>query len=206
MNLALLKAQEIDADVVMATDPDADRVGIGVKDNNGEWVLLNGNQTGGLLIGYMIRAWKEAGKITGKEMVIKTIVTTELIDKMAEANGVACYNTLTGFKYIAEIIKEKEGKETFIAGGEESYGYLIGDKVRDKDAVASCGMIAEMVAYAKDKGIEEKAESIAISKEKIGILFKSFVGRNVLDEKGFYPIYLTIDTTFNRAVFELENM
>ncbi len=153
MSIGLAKAKAIDADVLMATDPDADRVGIAVKNHKGEFVLLNGNQTGSLLIGYMIQAWKEAGKITGKEMVVKTIVTSELIDKMAEANGVKCYNTLTGFKYIAEIIKEKEGKETFIAGGEESYGYLIGDAVRDKDAIAACGLIAELVAYAKDKGM-----------------------------------------------------
>jgi phosphoglucomutase len=153
MSIGLEQAKEIDADVLMATDPDADRVGIAVKNHKGEFVLLNGNQTGSLLIGYMIQAWKEAGKITGKEMVAKTIVTSELIDKMAEANGVKCYNTLTGFKYIAEVIREKEGREKFIAGGEESYGYLIGDSVRDKDAVASCGLIAELVAYAKDKGM-----------------------------------------------------
>jgi phosphoglucomutase len=153
MSIGLEQAKEIDADVLMATDPDADRVGIAVKNHKGEFVLLNGNQTGSLLIGYMIQAWKEAGKITGKEMVAKTIVTSELIDKIAEVNGVKCYNTLTGFKYIAEVIREKEGKEKFIAGGEESYGYLIGDAVRDKDAVASCGMIAELVAYAKDKGM-----------------------------------------------------
>ncbi len=153
MTLALRKAKEIDADIVMATDPDADRVGIGVKNHKGEWVLLNGNQTGALLIGYMIQAWKEAGKINGKQNVIKTIVTTELIDKIAAENGVKCYNTLTGFKYISSLIRELEGKEQFIAGGEESYGYMIGDAVRDKDAVASCGLIAEMVAYAKDKGM-----------------------------------------------------
>ncbi|TAH18753.1 MAG: phospho-sugar mutase [Cytophagales bacterium] len=153
MSIGLAQAKAIDADVLMATDPDADRVGIAVKNHKGEFVLLNGNQTGSLLIGYMIQAWKEAGKITGKEMVAKTIVTSELIDKIAEANGVKCYNTLTGFKYIAEVIREKEGKEKFIAGGEESYGYLIGDSVRDKDAIAACGLIAELVAYAKDKGM-----------------------------------------------------
>ncbi len=153
MSIALNKAQEMDADVVMATDPDADRVGIGVKNHQGDWVLLNGNQTGSLLLGYMLRAWKEAGKIRGAEMIIKTIVTSELIDAMADKFGVKCYNTLTGFKYIAEKIRELEGKETFIAGGEESYGYLIGDAVRDKDAVASCGLIAEMVAFAKDQNM-----------------------------------------------------
>ncbi|WP_250630481.1 phospho-sugar mutase [Rhodoflexus caldus] len=153
MSLALAKAKAIDADIVMATDPDADRVGIGVKNHKGEWVLLNGNQTGSLLIGYMIQAWKNAGKIDGNQMIIKTIVTSELIDRMAEANGVKCYNTLTGFKYIAQLIREKEGVEKFIAGGEESYGYMIGDAVRDKDAIASCGMLAELCAYAKDKGM-----------------------------------------------------
>jgi phosphoglucomutase len=150
MSLALQKAKELDADIVMATDPDADRVGIGVKNQHGEFVLLNGNQTAVLLIGYMIEAWQRAGKITGQQMVVKTIVTSELIDRIAEANGVACYNTLTGFKYIAELIREKEGKEQFIAGGEESYGYLVGDAVRDKDAIASCGMLAELAAVAKD--------------------------------------------------------
>jgi phosphoglucomutase len=152
MSLALQKAKELDADIIMATDPDADRVGIGVKNPHGEFVLLNGNQTAVLLIGYMIEAWQRAGKITGQEMVVKTIVTSELIDRIAEANGVACYNTLTGFKYIAELIREKEGKEKFIAGGEESYGYLIGDAVRDKDAIASCGLLAELAAVAKDSG------------------------------------------------------
>jgi phosphoglucomutase len=153
MSLALAKAKAIDADIVMATDPDADRVGIGVKNHKGEWVLLNGNQTGSLLIGYMIQAWKNAGKIDGNQMIIKTIVTSELIDRMAESNGVKCYNTLTGFKYIAQLVREKEGIEKFIAGGEESYGYMIGDSVRDKDAIASCGMLAELCAYAKDKGM-----------------------------------------------------
>ncbi len=152
MSLALQKAKAVDADIIMATDPDADRVGIGVKNPHGEFVLLNGNQTAVLLIGYMIEAWQRAGKITGHEMVIKTIVTSELIDRIAHANGVNCYDTLTGFKYIAEMIREKEGKEKFIAGGEESYGYLVGDAVRDKDAIASCGMLAELAAVAKDNG------------------------------------------------------
>jgi phosphoglucomutase len=153
MSIALEQAKALDADLVMATDPDADRVGIAVKNHHGQWQLLNGNQTGSLLLYYMLRAWKEAGKITGQEFVAKTIVTTDLIDKMAASFGVDCPNTLTGFKYIAAVIREREGKQQFIAGGEESYGYLVGDFVRDKDAVASCAMIAELVAYAKDKGI-----------------------------------------------------
>jgi phosphoglucomutase len=153
MSLALKKAAELDADLVMATDPDSDRVGIAVKNHHGEWQLLNGNQTGSLMIYYILQAWKAAGKITGKEFVSKTIVTTDLIDKMAADYGVECPNVLTGFKFIAAKIAEYEGKKQFIAGGEESYGYLVGDFVRDKDAIASCAMIAELVAYAKDKGI-----------------------------------------------------
>ncbi|MBC8111763.1 MAG: phospho-sugar mutase, partial [Verrucomicrobia bacterium] len=153
MSLALKKAAELDADLVMATDPDADRVGVGVKNHHGEWQLLNGNQTGSLLIYYLLQAWKQAGKISDKEFVAKTIVTTDLIDKMAADYGVECVNVLTGFKYIAAKILEYEGKKKFIGGGEESYGYLIGDFVRDKDAIASCAMIAELVAFAKDKNI-----------------------------------------------------
>jgi phosphoglucomutase len=152
LSIAVKKAQEIDADLVLATDPDADRVGIAIKNNKGEFQLLNGNQTGSLLVWYMLQAWKNANKLTGKEFTVKTIVTTGLIEKISQAYGVKMYNTLTGFKYIAALIRELEGKEQFIAGGEESYGYLIGDKVRDKDAIASCAFIAEMAAYAKDQG------------------------------------------------------
>lgn len=153
MSKAVQKAIEIDADLVMGTDPDADRVGIAVKNHHGEIQLLNGNQTASVLIYYLLNAWKDAGKLTGTQFVCKTIVTTDLIDKMAAAYGVQCYNTLTGFKYIAQVIREKEGVEQFIGGGEESYGYLIGDAVRDKDAIASCAMMAELTAYAKDKGL-----------------------------------------------------
>ncbi|MGX5852744.1 phospho-sugar mutase [Dyadobacter jiangsuensis] len=153
MSKAVEKAKEIDADLVMGTDPDSDRVGIAVKNHHGEIQLLNGNQTASVLIYYLLNAWKDAGKLTGTQFVCKTIVTTDLIDKMAAAYDVKCYNTLTGFKYIAQVIREKEGQEQFIGGGEESYGYLIGDAVRDKDAIASCAMIAELTAYAKDKGL-----------------------------------------------------
>jgi phosphoglucomutase len=152
MTLAMNKAKAIDADLVMATDPDADRVGMAVKDASGEWQLLNGNQAASLIIYYLLKAWKKAKKLTGNEFVCKTIVTTDLIDAMAAKAGVECYNTLTGFKYIAQVIRELEGQKTFIGGGEESYGYLIGDKVRDKDAIASCAMIAELTAYAKHNG------------------------------------------------------
>ncbi|TCC91029.1 phospho-sugar mutase [Pedobacter hiemivivus] len=152
LTLALKKAQEIDADLVLATDPDADRVGIAVKNNDGEFVLLNGNQTGSLLINYLLTAWQEKGKLTGNEYIVKTIVTSNLIEAIAEAKNVTYYNTLTGFKWIGQIMTQLEGKKTFIGGGEESYGYLIGDLVRDKDAVISCAFIAEMTAFYKDKG------------------------------------------------------
>ncbi|MBD1366737.1 phospho-sugar mutase [Mucilaginibacter sp. ZT4R22] len=152
LTLALKKAQDTDADLVLATDPDADRVGIAVKNTEGEFVLLNGNQTGTMLINYLLTAWEEKGKLTGKEYIVKTIVTTYLLDKIAEAKNVTCYNTLTGFKYIGELMTKFEGQQTFIGGGEESYGYLIGDFVRDKDAVVSSAFIAEMTAYYKDKG------------------------------------------------------
>ncbi|GAB3342028.1 phospho-sugar mutase [Larkinella ripae] len=153
MKLALDKAEALNADLIMATDPDADRVGSGARNHHGEFELLNGNQMASLIIYYLLQAWQDAGKLTGKEFVAKTIVTTDLIDKMCGEYGVACYNTLTGFKYIAQIIRELEGQQQFIGGGEESYGYLIGDFVRDKDAIASCAMIAELTAYAKDKGL-----------------------------------------------------
>ncbi|MER2997042.1 phospho-sugar mutase [Pontibacter populi] len=152
MTLALNKAREIDADIVMATDPDSDRVGIAVKNDKGEFVLLNGNQTGALLINYLLQAWQKAGKLTGKEFIVKTIVTTDLIIDIAKSYGVNHYETLTGFKYIAEKIRELEGKEVYIGGGEESYGYMIGDFVRDKDGISACALIAEMAAVAKDNG------------------------------------------------------
>ncbi|MET0570841.1 MAG: phospho-sugar mutase [Pedobacter agri] len=152
LTLAMNKAKEIDADLVLATDPDADRVGIAVKDNNGDWVLLNGNQTGSLLINYLLSAWEESGKLDGNQFIVKTIVTSNLIEEIAKKKDVTYYNTLTGFKYIGQLMTELEGKKYFIGGGEESYGYLIGDLVRDKDAVVSAAFISEMTAYYKDKG------------------------------------------------------
>ena len=152
LTLALKKAQDIDADLVLATDPDADRVGIAVKNNDGEFVLLNGNQTGSLLINYLLTAWEEKGKLDGNQYIVKTIVTSNLIEAIAKAKNVTYYNTLTGFKWIGQLMTKLEGKETFIGGGEESYGYLIGELVRDKDAIVSCAFIAEMTAFYKDKG------------------------------------------------------
>lgn len=153
MSLALQKANEIHADLVMATDPDADRVGIAARNADGEFEILNGNQAASLLIYYLLTKWKENGKLNGKQMIVKTIVTTDLLDRMAESFGVDCPNTLTGFKFIAALIKALEGEKEFIGGGEESYGYMISDFVRDKDAIASCAMLAEMCAWAKNQGL-----------------------------------------------------
>ncbi len=151
LNLALLKADEVGADLVMATDPDADRVGIAVRDDQGKLVLLNGNQTAALLTYYLLSQWSERGKLTGKEYIVKTVVTTELISDMAKHYRVPCYDVLTGFKFIADIIRKNEGKMTFIGGGEESYGFMVGDFVRDKDAVSSCAIIAELAAWARSQ-------------------------------------------------------
>ena len=152
MTMGVQEGRAIGADLVIATDPDSDRVGSAVKNKAGEWQLLNGNQMASLIVYYLLQAWEAAGKLQGSEFVAKTIVTSNVIDAICEAYHVPCYNTLTGFKYIAQVIRELEGKMKFIGGGEESYGYMIGDAVRDKDAVASCAMIAEITAYAKDKG------------------------------------------------------
>lgn len=152
LTLALKKAQEVDADLVLATDPDADRVGIAVKNTENEFILLNGNQTGSMLINYLLTAWQENNKLTGKEYIVKTIVTSNLIEEIAKAKKVKFYNTLTGFKYIGELMTQLQGKQVFIGGGEESYGYLIGELVRDKDAVISSAFIAEMTAFYKDRG------------------------------------------------------
>ena len=152
LTLSLNKAKEIDADLVMATDPDADRVGVALKNDDGEFILLNGNQTGTLIINYMLSAWEEMGKLTGNEYIVKTIVTSYLQDKIAESKNVECYNTLTGFKHICSVMTRLKDQKTFICGGEESYGYLIGEHVRDKDAIVSCAILAEMTAYYRDKG------------------------------------------------------
>jgi phosphoglucomutase len=152
MSIGLKKAKELDADILLGTDPDADRVGIGVRDNHGEWVLMNGNQTAVLAFNYMIEARKTKGVAQPNDMVVKTIVTTEMIDEIARRYGVNCYNVLTGFKWIAELIREKEGKEHYIIGGEESFGLMIGDQIRDKDAVSAVALICEMAAYEREKG------------------------------------------------------
>lgn len=152
LELGLQQAQRENADILLATDPDADREALAVKKKNGEWILLNGNQTASLFTYYLLKRWSEEGRLNGNQYIIKTIVTTELVRKIAESFNVECYDTLTGFKHIAAKIKSMEGKKEYIGGGEESFGYLIGDFVRDKDSVSGCCILAEMAAYASDKG------------------------------------------------------
>lgn len=152
LKMAIDLAVKNNAELVLATDPDADRVGVAVKDKTGEFVLLNGNQTASILIYYLLSRMKELDMLKGKEYVVKTIVTTEMITEIASSFGVECLDVLTGFKYIAAIMKENEGKKFFVAGCEESYGFLAGDFVRDKDAVSACALISEAAAWAKDKG------------------------------------------------------
>lgn len=152
MSIGLKKAAALNADILLGTDPDSDRVGIAVKDHTGKWILLNGNQTAVLLFNYVVEGRKRKGLTQPNDYICKTIVTSDLIDVFAASNEIKCYNTLTGFKWIADLIRHKEGTENFVCGGEESYGYMIGDNVRDKDAIASVAMICEMAAYAKNEG------------------------------------------------------
>ena len=152
MKLAIEKGKAMNADIIMATDPDGDRVGIVVKNSEGNYVIMNGNQTATILTQYLLSAWQKAGKLKGKEFVVKTIVTTELITDMCKKFGVEMFDVLTGFKYIGEKIRLLEGKKQYIGGGEESYGYLAGDFVRDKDAVIACSLVAEAAAVAKNEG------------------------------------------------------
>ena len=150
--MAVAVADKEGADLVMATDPDADRIGIAVRDNEGKMVLLNGNQTASILTYYILRRWSELGKLDGKQYVVKTIVTSELIRAIAEKFGVQVYNVLTGFKWIADIVKKNEGETTFVCGGEESYGFNVGEFVRDKDAPITCAFVAECAAWAAEQG------------------------------------------------------
>lgn len=153
LKMALEEADKVGADLVMATDPDADRLGIAVRDNEGKMVLMNGNQTASILTSYILTRWKELGKLDGNQYIVKTIVTSELLREIAESFGVKTYDVLTGFKYIAEVVKRNEGKSVFVCGGEESYGFNIGEFVRDKDAPVACIMVAECAAWCADKGM-----------------------------------------------------
>ena len=179
LKLAIERAQEVGADIVMATDPDADCVGFAIRDDKGELVLLNGNQIVSILTSYMLTRWSELGKLKGREYVVKTIVTTELIRDICEKYGVELYNVLTGFKYIAEIVRQNEGKKVFICGGEESHGFNAGEFVRDKDSIVSCALFAECAAWLADRGksiydyIQEIYAEYGYYKEKLLSVTKS---------------------------------
>ena len=189
MEMALNKGREVDADIVMASDPDADRLGIAIKDPSGEYVLVNGNITALILTWYMLKKWEEKGRLTGKEFIVKTIVTTEVMKDIAVKHGVEYYDVLTGFKWIAKVIRENEGVKKYICGGEESYGFLPGDHVRDKDAVASIAIAAEVAAWAKDEGkslyevIQDIYLEYGFSKEKmIYIVRKGKTGAEEIEQ------------------------
>ena len=172
LSLAIAKAKEIDADIVEASDPDADRIGIAIKNDRGEWILVNGNETALLFLYYIITNYKANGLVKGNEFIVKTIVTTEVIRKIAEKNHLEMLDVYTGFKWIAREIRLAEGKKKYIGGGEESYGFLAEDFVRDKDSVSACSLIAEIAAWAKDNGktlfelINEIYIEYGFSKEK----------------------------------------
>lgn len=153
LDLAVKRAKETNAELVMASDPDADRIGIAVKNDKGEWILANGNQIVMLMLNYIMTTYQERGLLKGNEFIVKTIVTTETIKTIAERNNIKMYDCYTGFKWIAAVIRELEGKERYIGGGEESYGFLAEDFVRDKDAVSAMSLMAEIAAWAKDRGM-----------------------------------------------------
>ncbi len=189
LEMALNKGRETDADIIMATDPDGDRLGIAIKDNSNKYVLVNGNITALILTWYMLKKWQEKGRLTGNEFIVKTIVTTEVLKDVAIKYGVDCYDVLTGFKWIAKIIRENEGTKKYICGGEESYGFLPGDIVRDKDAVASISIAAEVAAWAKDQGkilyevIQDIYLEYGFSKEKmIYIVRKGKAGAEEIEQ------------------------
>lgn len=198
LTMALNKAKETNADLVMATDPDADRVGIAIKNPDGNFELLNGNQTGVLLFNYVLSAWEKKGLFRGNEYIVKTIVTTYLIDEIAKSKGVTCYNTLTGFKYIGALMTALEGEEKFIAGGEESYGYLVGDHVRDKDAVVACTMIAEMAAYYKEQG-QSLYEALLDVYEAHGLYKEELISLKKAGKKGAEEIQKIMERLRHQA-------
>ncbi len=202
LTLAIEKAREVDAELIMATDPDVDRVGIAVKDDRGDYILLNGNETGCLLINYLLMRWDELGKLTDNEYIVTTIVTSYLMDRIAEARGVECYNVLTGFKYIGALMTELEDEKTFIAGGEESYGYLVGDHARDKDAVVSCASIAEMTAYYRDQG-RTLYEAMLDMYERYGFYREKLVSITKKGKEGSEEIAATMERLRKRPPTEL---
>lgn len=204
MSMALTKGKDTDADIIMATDPDADRVGIAIKNKDGQFILLNGNQALCLLTNYVLSSRQKAGKLDNTQYIMKTIVTSYMIDKIAASKGVDCYNVLTGFKYIGEVMTELEGKKTFLLGGEESYGYLIGDHARDKDAVVACCMFAEMAAWYKDQGKSMYDALIALY-EEYGFYKEKLISITKKGKEGSEEIRAMMDNFRNNTPTTLGN-
>jgi len=215
LKMAIGKAEAVKADIVLATDPDADRMGIAIRDNEGRMVLFNGNQTASMLTYYILKRWQELGRLDGKGYVVKTIVTTELITRICASFGVPVHNVLTGFKYIAETVKNNEGKATFICGGEESYGFNVGEYVRDKDAQVSCAMLAECAAWAADQGLtlyqlmqKIYAEYGYCKEGLVSVVRKGLSGaeeiRKIMDELRSNPPKELCGSPLNRIVDYLE--
>lgn len=192
LTLALKKAEDVSADLVMATDPDADRVGIAARNKDGELKLLNGNQTACLLVDYVLSASVKNNDIKEGDYIVKTIVTSYLIDEIAKSFNIPCFNTLTGFKYIGELISSKQGAGRFLVGGEESYGYLVGEHARDKDAVISCAMIAEMAAYHKSHG-RTLFDALALVYKKFGFYQEKLISIKKEGKKGAEEIAQMMD-------------
>ncbi len=204
MSMALTKGKDTDADIIMATDPDADRVGIAIKNKDGQFILLNGNQALCLLTNYVLSSRQKAGKLNNTQYIMKTIVTSYMIDKIAASKSVDCYNVLTGFKYIGEVMTELEGKKTFLLGGEESYGYLIGDHARDKDAVVACCMFAEMAAWYKDQGKSMYDALIALY-EEYGFYKEKLISITKKGKEGSEEIRAMMDNFRNNTPTTLGN-
>ncbi|HEV3249929.1 MAG TPA: phospho-sugar mutase [Puia sp.] len=204
MSLGLKKAREIDADILLGTDPDADRVGIGVKNSKGDWILMNGNQTAVLAFNYLIEARKAKGIAQENDMVVKTIVTTDMIDEIAKKNSIRYYNVLTGFKWIAELIKEKEAVENYVIGGEESYGLMIGSRLRDKDAVSAVAILCEMAAYEKEKGKSLYAKLIELY-AKYGYFKESLISITKKGMNGQKEIADMMEAYRNKPPKEINN-
>lgn len=204
MSMALTKGKDTDADIIMATDPDADRVGIAIKNKDGQFILLNGNQALCLLTNYVLSSRQKAGKLNNTQYIMKTIVTSYMIDKIAASKGVDCYNVLTGFKYIGEVMTKLEGEKTFLLGGEESYGYLIGDHARDKDAVVACCMFAEMAAWYKDQGKSMYDALIALY-EEYGFYKEKLISITKKGKEGSEEIRAMMDNFRNNTPTTLGN-
>lgn len=199
---ALELGEQTGADIILGTDPDADRVGIAVRNMRGELELLNGNQAASMLVYYLLEQWKKSGKITGNEFICKTVVTSDLLTQIARHYGVKSYETLTGFKYIADLIASKEGKETFIGGGEESYGYLVGDLVRDKDAVISSVILCEAAAMANSRG-SSFFETLLDIYQQFGCYRESLISVTREGRKGAEEIGALMDQMRNQPPQEL---